>query len=349
MIMDRKIYIDLLRIIATFLVIAVHVSGFGLKYTEINTFNWQCLNFYYSITSCGVPLFVMISGIFFLNPSKNISIKKIYSKYILRIVIAFIFWSAFYAFGNNIHFIINKDLSGFLYSFFKAFIVGHFHLWFLYMMIGIYIIVPFLKVIAKSKELCEYFILLSFLFVSIIPFIQKIPFLNFTIAVTDKMNLNFVLGFVGYYIAGYYFTTYEIKKKIKIIIYIMAIISWLLSIFATSYISIINNKHDMELYSNLNANTILVSIALFIFFKDHFRKLNFTQKQSQLIINISKYTFGIYLIHVFYVSILFALGMNVAVFNTLLSVFVISSIVFIVSYITIFFIDKIPYLRKYII
>lgn len=113
--MDRKIYIDIIRVIATFAVIITHVCSFKWYGTDVNSFHWQCLNFFSSITRWCVPIFVMISGVFFLEPTKEIIIKKIYSKYILRIVIALLFWSVFYAFYNTLDYQIK--FSSFIHSF----------------------------------------------------------------------------------------------------------------------------------------------------------------------------------------------------------------------------------------
>lgn len=96
--MERKIYCDYLRIIATFAVVVLHVSASNWCSTDVNGMEWQAFNFYDSIVRWSVPIFVMISGSLFLG--RDIPIKRIYEKYILRMIIAFIFWSVFYALMN---------------------------------------------------------------------------------------------------------------------------------------------------------------------------------------------------------------------------------------------------------
>lgn len=91
--MERKQYCDYLRVFATFAVVVLHVSATNWYITDVNVMEWQAFNFYDSIVRWGVPIFVMISGSLFLG--RDVSLKKIYSKYILRMVVAFVFWSLF--------------------------------------------------------------------------------------------------------------------------------------------------------------------------------------------------------------------------------------------------------------
>lgn len=85
--MERKIYCDYLRLVATFSVVVLHVSAWNWYSTDVNSLEWQSFNFYDSVVRWAVPIFVMISGSLFL--SREIPVKKIYSKYILRMAVAF--------------------------------------------------------------------------------------------------------------------------------------------------------------------------------------------------------------------------------------------------------------------
>ena len=92
----RIVYADLLRIIATFAVIVLHVSASKWYDTPVKDFNWQIYNLYDSLVRWAVPIFVMLSGMFFLNPEKFIPTSNIIKKYIFRILLAIIVWGLFY-------------------------------------------------------------------------------------------------------------------------------------------------------------------------------------------------------------------------------------------------------------
>ncbi len=92
---NRIIYADILRIIATFAVIVIHVSASKWYHSPIREFNWQIYNLYDSLVRWSVPIFVMLSGMLFLNPEKEITTGEIFRKYIFRILLAIIFWECF--------------------------------------------------------------------------------------------------------------------------------------------------------------------------------------------------------------------------------------------------------------
>ena len=65
---ERLLYLDWLRMFATFMVVTIHVSApyVGTPYYDAPT-NWLGANFYESISRASVPLFVMISGALLLG------------------------------------------------------------------------------------------------------------------------------------------------------------------------------------------------------------------------------------------------------------------------------------------
>lgn len=88
-------YIDMLRVLAIIAVLLMHTAGHRSP-NEVSTIEWQICNIFDSGTRWAVPIFVMISGCLFLDKNKEISIKKLYRKNILRIITAYIFWSLIY-------------------------------------------------------------------------------------------------------------------------------------------------------------------------------------------------------------------------------------------------------------
>ena len=150
----REIYLDILRIVATFIIIVVHVASpnWHIKQTSFFSFEWNIFNIYMTLSKSGSAIFVMISGALFL--SANYSIEKIYKTKIFRIITVFIFWALIYT-------LVHKPLT--LQDFIVYFSKGEYHLWFLYMIMGLYILVPFFKKIVENEFLMKYFLILSFI------------------------------------------------------------------------------------------------------------------------------------------------------------------------------------------
>ena len=127
---NRIEYFDGLRAFATIAVIMLHVCAANWYARPVTSSSWIVCSAYDSIVRWCVPCFIMISGALFLD--KKINLKRLYSKNIFRIVVAFVFWSAIYTFVPGL---ITPEESKLL-SFFE----GHYHMWFLFTIIGLYII-----------------------------------------------------------------------------------------------------------------------------------------------------------------------------------------------------------------
>ena len=93
---SRKYYLDILKIISCIAVIVLHTCSKDMKLVSPFSNRYQVLNFFDSVARFAVPIFVMVSGALFLDRNKKIDTKKLYTKNILRLVIAYIFWSIMY-------------------------------------------------------------------------------------------------------------------------------------------------------------------------------------------------------------------------------------------------------------
>ena len=80
---QRIAYFDVLRILATFAVIVLHLSAQHWADTDVHTRAWQAFNLYDSAVRWAVPVFVMISGSLFLSGSQ--SLLHILKKNVLRL------------------------------------------------------------------------------------------------------------------------------------------------------------------------------------------------------------------------------------------------------------------------
>ena len=358
---SRNTYIDLLRIAATFGVIILHTAASRWDDTPVNTFNWQIMNLYDSLVRFAVPVFVLISGVFHLRPNKTgITLKeemRIIYKKIFRILCALIFWSVIYA-GLNMaakYFIKNEPIT--LYNIIK--IPGEillepafYHLWFLYMIIGLYLLTPILRIFVNNceRKYIEYILILFFIIGTCIPLINA--FLNIYSVFSGRtifFNVVELTGYMGYYIAGYYFANNKLKNRTIISIYMLAAFSLLFTIIGTSIISICKNEPRDELYGYLMPNTMFVAYGAFIFFKRKYENFNFSEKAIKIISKISKDTFGIYLIHALVLLIFSTIGINTLIINPVITIPIISIMVMAISEMGTIIINKIPILNKYII
>ena len=164
---NREVWIDWLRVAACFMVFVVHstepfyLGGDGsLILTESDAF-WS--SFFDSFVRSCVPLFVIASS--YLQFPIHYSTSEFFKRRALRILVPFLFWSLIYAFvwGEPI-----ANLKDLLLNFNYA--AGH--LWFVYMIIGVYLVMPMLSPWAdkvEKKELQIYLVIWTFtLFIPLI-------------------------------------------------------------------------------------------------------------------------------------------------------------------------------------
>lgn len=240
------------------------------------------------------------------------------------------------------------------------FVHGYYHMWFILMIIGLYLCIPIINMIVQSKEACKVFLILAFVFAFLLPEINTILH-DFGVRIViitdaifesiDNMRMNIVLGFPSLFILGYYLKNdmfnFILKKKIRFIIYIAGFFGAMFTAFMTSWISLRTAQPCSNYYDSFSVNVLMQSIALFVLFKN--LKLN-SVKMNYYISVFSKCTFGVYLIHPLVMELLqLVFALDTFIFNPIMSVLLISLIVFVISFVLSLLLNKIPFLRRYIV
>lgn len=137
---SRTYYLDFLRILAVIAVVIIHVTGEEWYSVAVETQTWKIMTVYNCLFRWAVPVFMMISGALFLNPSKTLDLKTLFGKYFFRLVTVYLLWSFIHGwiFGART-----------LRSLIQNTIMGHFHLWYIPMAACMYLLIPILK---KSRN-----------------------------------------------------------------------------------------------------------------------------------------------------------------------------------------------------
>lgn len=353
----RLLYPDLLRALLAFAVVVIHTVYRPWDSLTPDDSAWQTLSVINSFFRFCIPAFVMLSGMFFLDPAKNVTTEKIYKKSLPRIAAAYCFWSFVYAAVENIalHGVSNSSL---LKRILHDFAKGHFTLWFLIMLAGLYIITPLLRIITKhaSKAMLEYFLLLSFIFAGVLPtFLTLLKVLGVGAAreiaeyYSINLNIHFVLGFTGCYIAGYYFRVYSLSKRSRRVLYALGILGIAAAISMTLILSKKKGYPVQLFWEYLAPNVTLIAYAVFVFVKEHSAWLEKRPKAIAAVRYVSSCTFGIYLVHDLINIALIPSGFSILNYPFLLSAPLYSVFVFALSLAVVSVLKKIPIVNKYLI
>lgn len=335
----REIELDILRLLAMLAVIWVHVGGMETDSLPTSDLNCQILIFMKSLATWQIPVYVMISGRFFLDPERQIPFSKIL-RAIGRLVLAFVVWNVVYQawyiprgtyIGLNWKGILSQSL------------IGPYHFWYLYMIVGLYLITPFLRKITADKQLSEYFIGLFFLFMVLIKYVVQLPFVGPTLnSMLDSMDMKFVLGYSGYYVLGYYLRRYPISDKWERALYICGAVLLLLGAAANTVCSVREGAYTERFTGYTNPNTIIVAAAIYTLFTKRIGKAVFSEKVSHLISKLSEYSFGVYLIHALILDIIGTTGLTPTLRHPVVMMPVITLLAFAITNILVMLIRKIP-------
>ena len=192
--MERKYYLNVLRLIATLSVVLLHTSA-GVLDNSLAPSEYEFLYSYFKLLNqFAVPVFVMISGYLFLNPSKSINYGLLFSKYVRRIVFAL------FIFGIPMCILESTFWGENIFRAFDNFLRGHSwaHMWYLYMLIGLYLLTPIFRPVIVNSSIKDIKIGLCLLFV----LSSLLPTLNiYGISVSSYLILP---PYIFLYLLGYY-------------------------------------------------------------------------------------------------------------------------------------------------
>ncbi len=342
----KYIWVDYLRLIATFSVVFLHSAAPLLKkYHELPEEYWMTGNIYDSLVRMCVPLFFMISGLLLLGKSEPL--KVFFSKRMDKVLVPLIAWSLIYVFWEA-YYEGSETIS--FSSFYNIFLApAYYHLWYLYAIIGIYLFLPILRVIIgkADRNLLHYYLLLWFVAVAIIPIGENIT------EVSSKIDLFSISGYSGYLVLGFLLGKMDITKKLAISAIFIFIISVTVTATGTYFLTVENDGVFSEyFYGYMTPNVILMSASMFILTKYFISKVDAFASDRMLSIlkSFSSASFGIYLIHPVFLYLLEEgdLGIVLSGFegDPAISIPATAVTTFFLSYVTILLLKKIPVINK---
>ncbi len=323
---SRELWPDVIRIFAIFGVIALHTLG---TYPSFSS------PYIFKIFETSVPIFVMLSGALLLGKAE--SYLSFFKKRSVKVLIPWIVWTFIYMiflYYLKDEYVISNYFNGgivYLNNWAKFFFIQFFTgLWFLPLIFGIYLITPPLRIFIKSAKELDIFYLLSlwFVFISFLPWVFSSPLF-------PEWLPSFIYAPIQY--SGYFVLGYVIAKKIKQ----RELMLPLWHIIPISALIVV-----LPISNFLEPSTIFASILLFVYlfsFSNNIDK-KISPKAKSIIYKISSASMGIYIVHSFFTyCVAKFLSMDQMLKN---SGFIYTVIIFLISFLTIYILQKIPIVKK---
>lgn len=313
---NRQSNYDLLRIISTIAVVLIHVNANVADSNNISLVGFNICSLINIITRFSVPCFVMLSGAFILNNEKNADYKHFYAK-------------SFYKIGIPLVIIL---ILSFLIAEMKAIIGGRdllnpvFELlsgnlnncWFMFMLVGLYFLVPIIIRIKKSISNRSY-IIGSFIWL----FVAMISQLTSTYSVAWAFGI--IFSFVGYFLIGNVIYENMSRIKFKGLYFIFAVICYVILFIYRGRGGY--TDYCLDPYLNCFSPMMLIaSVCVFIGFGGI--KINIDLSR------LSGYTYVLYLLHTNVYIVLYVLTRRMfpsLIEHYILCLIVIAMLTFIIS------------------
>lgn len=345
--MKRLWGLDCLRIVSMVAVVVIHTAAQYMTKLDVTSSDWAACNFYDGLVRWAVPIFVMISGVLFLNPAREQPLRKLYSKNVMRIVTIIVLWGFVYAAINHAPASASpKDLVDFI----ETCLLGHYHMWFLYMIAGLYIAVPILRCITASEKATSYFLLVAFVLNSVVPFIANLGNFTFLPDIIDKMLFQIPMGYSFYFVLGYWLHNRSFTQKEELAIYGIGILGTVGTIGLTAAESLEAGKSILTYYDNFSLTVCLTSIALFESAKHWIPPREGAAKPHPVISALSGCTLGVYLVHVIVLeNVLPIFGLTSMTFNPWVCIPVTAAVTTCISFAITFILTKIPFVNKHFV
>ncbi|WP_019613092.1 acyltransferase [Psychromonas ossibalaenae] len=278
-------YLDFLRCIAALAVIAIHVLGpFRELYSEIPDSEWLAAAGINSLTRWAVPVFMLISGALLLSSERAFNCEHYLTKRLSKVAVPFVGWTVIYA-------VIGGFTADGWSSMSTMQILNDspnepvwYHLWFFYDFIPLYFVIPFLIPVLKkaSPELIKLAIMS-----------WMVMFLMNWLKVESFLLENLIL-YSGYLVIGWYLFNRDNKKELKY--WLFGGCSMLLfNFFGTWQMTVESGEYSSFFMGYKTLNTVIIGAMLFVTAQAYADIIS--GKLRALILVISKYSLGIYLLH----------------------------------------------------
>ena len=338
---------DLLRVIAIYMVVQIHTGEFEYispDGTVLHTAGSWAVGWTNSLLRVCVPLFVMISG-FFLFPVGDE--RKFFRKRFTRVLIPFVVWCVVYAFYsyaqgaatlratllNIAHIPVNYGTE-----------VGH--LWFVYMLMGIYLIAPVLSpwIISAGQKSMELFLALWGMTL-LLPFIHLYaPAVWGECYWNATPTLYYFSGFIGYAVLAVYIKRFRMARSRRVDLAAISMIVAGYCITVAGFLYQLRYEHvvrNLELTWNFTTlNVALMTAGLFLLFRNlHGDGGN--RVPWPLIDDLSRMSFGIYLAHILVLNAVHSLLAS-KIANAFLRIPAIAITTFVITYVGVKLISLLP-------
>lgn len=336
--------VDVLKTVAILGVLCIHAAVAGYA-NPLGSGAWTWAVFWGSLSRAAVPMFLMCSGALMMDPNKDLPLRRLLGKNLLRLVIALFFWAFAYQVYHLLLWNSPITLPVLVQKVKDVLLFRHeSHLYYLHMMLIVYLLLPGMRVITAhaDRRTVEYLLVLWFALGILYPTLRLYWPLKLINGIPAQWGLSLTYASVGYGLLGWYLREYARNWKPWAAIGAAG--------FALTFAGVlIPSLERGELVTTaFNGNAPGVALmaagicgAAFVLLRD--------RPPLPGTAYVSKASFCVYLVHLFFFHSLGKRGINALLFHPALSIPMMVGLLLALSLAVYALLSRIPVVKKWLV
>ena len=331
-------YLQWLRLFAAGAVVLMHTAATKWTAVPTDSVRWLVLTGWDALVRWPVPVFLMITGAIFLP--RRTTVRDALCRYAPRMAAAYLIWATVYA--------VHSNPGGGFRELLTAAAQGHYHLWYLPFLCGVYLMLPFLQKIAEDEKLTDALLGLGMVIALGIPWAVDLaaavfPGWNMAMrAIENHLHFTFFFDHLSFLLLGHALDRREISVRWRRLLYGAGILSFGLTMAGTVWLTRLTGVPSTVFFDHASPTTICAAAAIFVFAKYELTAL------PKWVAWLADRSFGVYLVHALVIEVLAEKGVDVLMFDPVWWTPVLAVLVFAVSAIVAAVLKKVPLIGKFL-
>lgn len=345
----RDAALDTLKLLACFAVIVIHISGRGVSSLDIRSGDWLACVLWDCLARFAVPSFLMCTGALLLSPRKTLDIRTVWKKYFWKMLRILWFWGWLYLLFD----VAGKAAAGtppqagWLWATVCDTLLfrDQIHLYYLQMLLLVYACLPVLRVFTKNASERELdYALGIWAALGILAPVLREP-IDRLGGVAPQITMNMMWSSLGFALLGYAMYSRPVKKERKNLYLALLLGGFAFTFGMTVFTSRAGGQVSAGFMDGMTPGPAAMAAGAF----GLARVRHDGETSSPRLAKLVNAGFCIYLVHYFFVLIFNHYGIDVTLFAPIAEIPAEMFVVFGLGYCAWWVLDKIPFVKKYLI
>lgn len=302
----RNSAVDLIKSVAILDVLISHAAVTAFSAGDVGSLPWLTALFWACISHGSVSLFLMASGELLLAPKRELTLKKLYTKNMPRLLIALLFWACCYkAFALAPGALTAENL---IQAAKEVILFRHEeHLYYLHIMLLVYAFLPLTRLLAAhmDRRQTEYALALWFLLGILYPTVRTFWPFTLLVGIPKQWLMNMTYASIGYTLLGWYIAAFRRETNRRAWV-VMALAGFAVAFGGSWAASVAEGTLNTHFFEGMGLGMCLLAAGVYGLCHGAALPVWLARGAAYL----SRASFCVFLTHIFFLKTLSRLGFN---------------------------------------